>query len=163
MKKLFLASIALLSVLVFSACSSDGSVAKRAEGTYTVKRHTTVITPSVMAGSVNSNIKLVVKAEADYFVKIVIPTTSYDLNGQEMIIPEFTISGVPVVDDLENGAEILKHPFMIEGEKNVEGTIVGEFEEDGEVEVVLEYKYGKMPFPIKQTFINRWKDLDYDN
>lgn len=163
MKKLFFVSIALLSVLVFSACSSDDSVAKRLEGTYIVDCHTHVDIPSVSAGAFRSDVKLVVKAEADDFVKIVIPTTIYERNGQDMSIPEFAISGVPVVDNLENGIEIPMHPFMIEGEKNVEGTIVGEFEEDGEVEVVLEYKYGKMPFPIKQTFINRWKDLDYDN
>ena len=163
MKKLFLVSIALLSVLVFSACSSDDSVAKRAEGTYMVERHSYVTSPALSVATITSAINLVVKAEADYFVKVVIPTTSYDLEDLEMVIPEFTVSGVPVVDDLENGAEILKHPFMIEGNKNIEGTIAGEFDEDGEVEVVVEYKYGKMPFAIKQTFTNKKKDLDYDN
>ena len=42
-----------------------------------------------------------------------------------------------------------------EGEKNTEGTIVGKFYENGEVEVVVEYMYGNMPFPIKQTLENR--------
>jgi hypothetical protein len=155
MKKLFLASIALLSIFLFSACSSDDSVAKRVEGTHIVRCHASVLTPSVASGSFKRDVKLEVKAEADNFIKIVIPTVGHPHNGIEMVVPEFSISGVPVVEGLENGVEILKHSFRIEGEKNIEGTIVGTFYENGEVEVVVEYMYGNMPFPIKQTLENR--------
>ena len=58
MKKLFFVSIALLSVFVFSACSSDDSVAKRVEGTYIVRCDALVHTPSVTGGSYKSNVKL---------------------------------------------------------------------------------------------------------
>jgi hypothetical protein len=155
MKKLFLASIALLSIFLFSACSSDDSVAKRVEGTHIVRCYADVLTPSVSSQSFKRDVKLEVKAEADNFIKIVIPTVGHPHNGIEKVVPEFTISGVPVVEGLENGVEILKHSFRIEGEKNIEGTIVGTFYENGEVEVVVEYMYGNMPFPIKQTLENR--------
>lgn len=161
MKKLFLASIALLSVLLFSACSSDESVAKRTEGTYIVRRITSV--KGMTFQIVETGMELIVKAEADNFVKVVIPTTSYDLEGKNMVIPEFTIFGVPVVDDLENGTAIPKHSFLVDGKKSVKGTIEGEFNADGEVEVVVEYQYGDMPLAIEQEFDYRWKDLDYDN
>ena len=160
MKKLFFVSIALLSVLVFSACSSDDSVAKRLEGTYIVDCHTNVDIPSESAGAFRSDVKLVVKAEADDFVKIVIPTTIYERNGQDMRIPEFAISGVPVVDNLENGIEIPMHSFLVDGIKKIKGTITGEFDEYGQVEVVLEYKYGNMPYAIKQSFLKQWIDME---
>ena len=69
-----------------------------------------------------------------------------------MQIPEFTISGVAVVDDTEGGASILSHPFMIEGTKNITGTVSGEFDDDGDVDLIVQYTCGNMPFPIKQEF-----------
>jgi hypothetical protein len=41
---------------------------------------------------------------------------------------------------------------VIDGEKYIEGTINGEIEDDGDVDIDLTYKYGSMPFAIKQEF-----------
>ena len=43
MKKFFQLSLALLSVITFSACSSDTAVSKRAEGKYLVERETNMV------------------------------------------------------------------------------------------------------------------------
>jgi hypothetical protein len=150
MKKFFLASMAMLSVIVFSACSSKDSIAGRAAGQYTVERNTSVVgMPTVIEPDI---VKLKVKAEADYFVKITIPSTNYNLGGTVKNIPEFDIHAIPVIDNNENGAYIPNYSFKIEGTKNIVGTIIGDIEEDGDVDLTVQYTYGDMPLTIKQEF-----------
>ena len=72
--------------------------------------------------------------------------------GQEMTIQEVVIKNIPVIDDLENGVSIPKHTFKQEDGKYIEGTISGEIEADGDVDLTIQYKYGSMPFQIKQEF-----------
>ena len=154
MKKLFQMSIAMLSVIVFSACTSDDSMSKRAEGTYTVERVTNMVglPVGVPFTPITNTVQLNVKAVADYFVNITLPSTSYNYMGQEMTIQEVVIKNIPVIDDLENGVSIPKHTFKQEDGKYIEGTISGEIEADGDVDLTVQYTYGNMPFQIKQEF-----------
>jgi hypothetical protein len=154
MKKIFLASIALLSVMIFASCSEDNTPAQKAEGKYMVKRETNMVNlPAHMPFTpLTEQVTLVVKATSDNHGSITIPSTTYLMMGNEMTIPAFTIPNVPMLDDMENGTFIPTHQFVIDGEKYIEGTINGEIEEDGDVEIDLTYKYGSMPFAIKQEF-----------
>lgn len=154
MKKLFQMGIAMLSVLVFSACTSDDTMSKRAEGKYTVERETNMVglPVGVPFTPITNTVQLNVKAVADYFVNITLPSTSYNYMGQEMTIQEVVIKNIPVIDDLENGVSIPKHTFKQEDGKYIEGTISGEIEADGDVDLTIQYKYGSMPFQIKQEF-----------
>ncbi len=154
MKKLFQMGIAMLSVIVFSACTSDDTMSKRAEGKYTVERETNMVglPVAVPFTPFTNTVQLNVQAVADYFVNITLPSTSYKFLGQEMTIQEVVIKNIPVIDNLENGVSIPKHTFKQEDGKYIEGTISGEIEADGDVDLTIQYKYGSMPFQIKQEF-----------
>ena len=154
MKKLFQMGIVMLSVIVFSACTSDDSMSKRAEGTYTVERVTNMVglPVGIPFTPVTHTVQLKVKAVADYFVNITLPSSTYNYMGTQMTIPEMTIENIPVVDDLENGVAIPNHRFVQEDGKYIEGTISGDIEADGDVDLTVQYTYGNMPFQIKQEF-----------
>ena len=144
----------MLSVIVFSACTSDDTISKRAEGKYTVERETNMVglPVGVPFTPITNTVQLNVKAVADYFVNITLPSTSYNYMGQEMTIQEVVIKNIPVIDDLENGVSIPKHTFKQEDGKYIAGTISGEIEADGDVDLTVQYTYGNMPFQIKQEF-----------
>ena len=154
MKKLFQMGIAMLSVIVFSACTSDDTISKRAEGKDPGERETNMVglAVGVPFTPITNTVQLHVKAVADYFVNITLPSTSYNYMGQKMTIQEVVIKNIPVIDDLENGVSIPKHTFKQEDGKYIEGTISGEIEADGDVDLTIQYRYGSMPFQIKQEF-----------
>mgnify|MGYP003293463898 CR=1 FL=1 len=118
MKKIFLASIALLSVMIFASCSEDTTPAQKAEGKYMVKRETNMVNlPAQMPFTPLSDlVTLVVKATSDNHGSITIPSTTYLMMGNEMTIPAFTIPNVPMLDDMENGTFIPTHQFVIDGD-----------------------------------------------
>ena len=154
MKKLFLMSIALVSVISFGSCTNDNTPAKKAEGRYLVKRVTNMVNLPVQIPftPITDQVTLVVKATNEQHGSITIPTTTTNVMGTEMTIDPFTIPNVPMIDDLENGTFIPTHDFVIEGNKYITGTINGEIEDDGDVDIELTYKYGNMPYSIKQEF-----------
>lgn len=155
MKKLFLSCVALLSIVLFSACESKDSVSAKAEGTYMTHRTTNMVNlpPYIPFTPVEDNVSVKIKAVNELFVNLTIPTMTYVFNGQEMIIPDFTISNIPVLDAGEEGVVISNHSFTedVNG-KDVIGTIIGEIDEDGELDMEVSFKYGNMPFDLKQEY-----------
>ena len=154
MKKILLWSIALISIIGFSACSSDDGVSGLAEGRYAVTRVTNMVglPPTVSFTPLKDEVSLSIDAVADYFVDVTLPSTKYVFNGQNMEIPALVLENIPVISDNENGVYFPNHTFKQDNGKYIEGTITGEIEEDGDVELTVQYKYGSMPFQINKVF-----------
>ena len=155
MKKLFLSFIALLSIALFSACESKDSVSGKAEGTYMTHRTTNVVglPPQIPFTPIEENVSVNIKATTDTHVNIAIPTMSYEFGGQNMVIPDFTISNIPVLDAGDEGVSIANHSFTedVDG-KTVTGTMKAEIDQDGDLDMEVTFKYGAMPFALKQEY-----------
>ena len=155
MKKLFLSFIALLSIALFSACESKDGVSAKAAGTYMTHRTTNVVNlpPQYPFSPIEENVSVNIKAATDINVNITIPTMSYVFGGKEMIIPDFTISNIPVLDAGEEGVVIANHKFIENvGDKKAEGTLKAEIEPDGDLDMEVTFKYGAMHFELKQEY-----------
>lgn len=155
MKKLFLSFIALLSIALFSACESKDSVSGKAEGTYMTHRTTNMVglPPQIPFTPIEENVSVNIKAATDTHVNITIPSMSYVFGGQNMVIPDFTISNIPVLDAGDEGVVIVNHEFKenVDG-KTVTGTLKAEIEPDGDLDMEVTFKYGTMPFALKQEY-----------
>lgn len=155
MKKFFLSFIALLSIALFSACESKDGVSAKAEGTYMAHRTTNMVglPPQIPFTPIEENVSVKIKAESDTHVNLTIPTMTYVFSGQNMVIPDFTISNIPVLDAGEEGVIIASHNFSedVNGKK-VTGILKAEIELDGELDMEVSFKYGSMPFGLKQEY-----------
>ena len=155
MKKLFLSCVALLSMVMFSACESKDGVSGKAEGTYITHRTTNMVglPPQIPFTPIEENVSVNIKAATDTHVNITIPTMSYVFNGQNMTINDFTISNIPVLDAGEEGVIIASHNFTedVDGKK-VTGILKAEIELDGDLDMEVSFKYGNMPFGLKQEY-----------
>ena len=155
MKKLFLSFIALLSIALFSACESKDGVSGKAEGTYMTHRTTNMVglPPQIPFTPIEENVSVNIKAATDTHVNITIPTMSYEFKGQNMTINDFTISNIPVLDAGEEGVIIASHEFSedVNGKK-VTGILKAEIELDGDLDMEVSFKYGNMPFGLKQEY-----------
>lgn len=155
MKKLFLSGIALLSVAFFSACSEEETVSAQAEGQYLTERVTTMkdLPPMFSFTAIIETVTVKVKATGDAMVDITIPSTSYDFKGTVMTINEFDIHNIPVLDAGEDGVAIVNHTYTEEVDgKTVTGTLSADIEPDGDLDMDITIKYGKMPYEIKQEY-----------
>lgn len=155
MKKLFLSFIALLSIALFSACDSKDSVSAKAAGTYMTHRTTNMVNlpPQYPFSPIEENVSVNIKAATDTHVNITIPSMSYVFNGQNMTINEFTISNIPVLDAGDEGVVITNHSFTEKvDDKNAVGTLKAEIEPDGDLDMEVTFKYGNMPFALKQDY-----------
>ena len=114
MKKLFLSCVALLSIVLFSACESKDSVSAKAEGTYMTHRTTNMVNlpPNIPFTPVEENVSVNIKAATDTHVNITIPSMSYVFGGENKTIQDFTISNIPVLDAGEEGVVIANHKFI---------------------------------------------------
>ena len=155
MKKFFLSCIALLSIVLFSACESKDGVSGKAEGTYMTHRTTNMVglPPQIPFTPVEDNVTVKIKATSDTHVNLTIPTMTYVFSGQNMVIPDFTISNIPVLDAGEEGVIIANHNFTedVDGKK-VTGILKAEIELDGDLDMEVSFKYGSMPFGLKQEY-----------
>ena len=162
MKKLFLASIALLSVLVFSACSQDEIVTKKPEiqGEHSVRRVTNMVglPANVTFQPLTESVTLKLDVVTDELIDITLPATTYNYNGVEMTMPEFTINNVPVMTTSNNELWIFEFKFDINEDGKKDDFIEGHVRTNGELKFTVIYKYGKMPFVIEQTL----QTLDYN-
>ena len=78
---------------------------------------------------------------------------TYNFNGTDMLIPVFTIHNLPVLDAGKEGVFIPIHDFKEKVDnKDVIGKIEVEIEPDGEFDMDLTFKYGSMPFGLKQEY-----------
>lgn len=155
MKKFFLSCVALLSIVLFSACESKDSVSAKAEGTYMTHRTTNMVglPPHIPFTPIEENVSVNIKAATDIHVNITIPSMSYEFNGQNMTINDFTINNIPVLDAGEGGVVIANHKFIENvGGKKAEGTLKAEIEPDGDLDMEVTFKYGTMPFALKQEY-----------
>lgn len=154
MKKIFALGIALLSIVLLSSCSKEGGASDNAAGSYSVLRTLNLRTPpSYPFSPVSHQVKLSIKAVNDNFVNITLPGVTYNLSGQEMVLPQITLKNIPVMDDGEGGVDIYHHEFNQKaGNKTVIGVIEGEVDADGTLELDVEFTYGSMPFSIIQEF-----------
>ena len=155
MKKLFLSFIALLSIALFSACESKDGVSAKGAGTYMTHRTTNMVglPPQIPFTPVEENVSVNIKAATDTHVNITIPSMSYVFGGQNMTINDFTISNIPVLDAGEEGVIIASHNFSedVDGKK-VTGILKAEIELDGDLDMEVSFKYGSMPFGLKQEY-----------
>ena len=155
MKKLFLSFIAILSIALFSACESKDGVSAKAVGTYMTHRTTNMVglPPQIPFTPIEENVSVNIKAATDTHVNITIPTMSYVFGGQNMTINDFTISNIPVLDAGEEGVIIASHNFTedVDGKK-VTGILKAEIELDGDLDMEVSFKYGNMPFGLKQEY-----------
>ena len=155
MKKFFLLCIALLGMVMFSACESKDGVSGKAEGTYMAHRTTNMVglPPQIPFTPVEDNVTVKIKAISDTHVSLTIPTMSYVFGGQNMVIPDFTISNIPVLDAGEEGVIIASHEFSedVNGKK-VTGILKAEIELNGDLDMEVTFKYGAMPFALKQEY-----------
>ncbi len=154
MKKILTMGIALLSVILFSACGSEEGPAGDAAGTYVVVRTISMRTPPTFPFTpVSHEVKVSIKAENENFVSITLPGATYELNGQKMDLPTFTLTGIPVLSDNVGGMVIHRHDFSQKvGNKNVVGRIEGEVEADRDLDIDVEFKYGNMPYYMIQEY-----------
>ncbi len=155
MKKLFLSFIALLSIALFSACDSKDSVSAKAAGTYMTHRTTNMVNlpPQYPFSPIEENVSVNIKAATDTHVNITIPSMTYVYGGQEMVIHDFTISNIPLLDAGEEGVVITNHSFTEKvDDKNAVGTLKAEIEPDGDLDMEVTFKYGSMPFALKQDY-----------
>lgn len=155
MKKLFLSCIALLSIVLFWACGSEDGASAKAEGTYMTLRETNMVNlpPTIPFTPVKDRVTVKVKAVADDMVDVTIPSMTYKFNGTDMVIPVFTIHNLPVLDAGKEGVIIPIHDFKEKVDnKDVIGKIEVEIEPDGEFDMDLTFKYGSMPFGLKQEY-----------
>lgn len=155
MKKLFLSCIALLSIVFFSACESEDGISAKAEGTYMTHRTTNMVDlpPQYPFSPIEENVSVNIKAATDAHVNITIPSMSYVFNGRNMTINEFTISNIPVLDAGDEGVVITNHSFTVKvDDKNAVGTLKAEIEPDGDLDMEVTFKYGNMPFALKQDY-----------
>lgn len=155
MKKLFLLFIALLSIALFSACESKDGVSAKAEGTYMTHRTTNMVglPPQMPFTPIEENVSVNIKAATDTHVNITIPTMSYVFGGETKTIQDFTISNIPVLDAGEDAVFIANHSFTedVDG-KTVIGTLEAEIDQDGDLDMEVSFKYGSMPFALKQEY-----------
>lgn len=155
MKKFFYLSIALLSIVFFTACSKDKGVSSKVEGTYLTHRKTEMVNlpPNYPFTPLNDEVTVKISASADNYIDVTLPETTYNLNGQPMTIYEFTIGSIPVLDAGEEGVFTPKHDFKTKADnKDVVGSIKIEIDADGNLDMEVAYKYGAMPFGLKQVF-----------
>ncbi len=154
MKKFLTMGIALLSVMLFSCNSNEGTPAGDIEGTYSVVRTIEMRTPSILPFlPVTHNVKVTIKAQNESFVNITLPGATYTFEGQTMDLPTFTLQYIPVLDSGTEGVVIPSHDFSQKvGNKNVIGTVEGELEADGDLELDVEFKYGAMPYYMVQKY-----------
>ncbi len=154
MKKILAMGIALLSFVLFSACGNEDGPSGHAAGTYMVLRTISMrVPPTFPFIPVSHETKLTIKAENENFVNIILPGASYTLEGEQMDMPTFTLRSIPVLDDGKGGITIPHHDFNQKvGNKTVIGTIEGDVEADGDLELDVEFKYGAMPFYMIQKY-----------
>lgn len=155
MKKFFNLSIALLCAVLFSACNSEDGPSNKAEGTYMTHRKTEMVNlpPTIPFTPLNDEVTVKISAAADNYIDVTVPSTSYNFNGQPMTIPAFTISNIPVLDAGKEGVFVPKHEFKAkDGNKDIVGIIEIEIEPDSDLDMEVTYKYGVMPFGLKQEF-----------
>ncbi len=155
MKKFMIWGLALLSTMLFTACSDDNGVAGDAEGNYIALRTIYMrLSPEIPFTPVTNKVQVAIKAENESYVSISLPAATYTNNGQEMHMPSFIIKNVSVLNNSDGDVVILQQRFeqIVEGNKTVVGTIEGEVENDGELDLVVEFKYGNMPFYMIQEF-----------
>lgn len=125
------------------------------EGTYLTHRKTEMVNlpPTIPFTPLNDEVTVKISASADNYIDVTLPSTSYNFNGQPMTIPAFTISNIPVLDAGEEGVFTPKHDFKTkEGNKDIVGSIKIEIDADGNLDMEVAYKYGAMPFGLKQVF-----------
>lgn len=155
MKKFFLSCVALLSIVLFSACESKDGVSAKAAGTYMTHRTTNMVglPPQIPFTPVEDSVSVNIKAATDTHVNITIPSMSYEFNGKNMPINDFTISNIPVLDAGDEGVVIVNHEFKENvGGKEAKGTLKAEIEPDGDLDMEVTFKYGTMPFALKQEY-----------
>lgn len=155
MKKFFYLSIALLSIVIFTACSKDKGVSSKVEGTYLTHRKTEMVNlpPTIPFTPLNDEVTVKISTSGSDFISVTLPSTTYNFNGQPMTIPELTIGNIPVLDAGEEGVFTPKHDFKTkEGNKDIVGSIKIEIDADGDLDLEVAYKYGAMPFGLKQVF-----------
>ena len=155
MKKFFLSFIALLSIALFSACESKDSVSGKAAGTYMTHRTTNMVglPPHIPFTPIEENVSVNIKAATDTHVNITIPSMSYVFGGENKTIQDFTISNIPVLDAGDEGVVIVNHEFTENvGGKEAKGTLKAEIEPDGDLDMEVTFKYGTMPFALKQEY-----------
>ena len=158
MKKIFLASIALLSIVIFSSCESTKGPALSAEGTYMTSRKTEInktLSPGSFAAfdvnMVEKNVKVQIKAVSDQFVEITLPSTTFTGMGAPMVIPAIIVPNVPVLGDGDGDVDIVPYTYE-DKEKGVFVQISGDIEDDGDIELKTTVKYGKMPLFLDQEY-----------
>lgn len=154
MKKIIAMGIALLSVVLFSACGNEDGPSGHAAGTYVVERTINMrVPPTFPFTPVTHQTKVTIKAENENFVSIVLPGASYTLGEDRMDLPTFTLGNIPVLDDGNGGIKIPQHDFNQKvGNKTVIGNIEGEVKADGNLQMDVEFMYGAMPFYMIQTY-----------
>lgn len=154
MKKIFAMGIALLSVFCFTSCGNEDGPSDNVKGTYVVERTIEMrLPPSIPFMPVTHQTKLTMESVNEDFVNISLPGAIYTMNGEEMDLPSFTLLNVPVMDDGNGGVKIPHHEFSQKVEKkDVIGVIEGEVDSDRELELVVEFKYGSMPFYMIHTY-----------
>lgn len=158
MKKFFLLCIALLSMVMFSACESTNGPAANAEGTYMTSRKTEInktLSPGNFASfnvnMVEKNVKVQIKAVSDQFVEITLPSTTFTGMGDPMTIPAITVPNVPVLGDDDGDVDIVSYTYT-DNDKGVFVQISGEIEDDGDIELKTTVKYGRMPLFLDQEY-----------
>ena len=109
--------------------------------------------PQIPFTPIEENVSVKIKAASDTHVNLTIPTMTYVFSGQNMVIPDITINNIPVLDAGEEGVSIANHSFTedVDG-KTVTGTLKAEIEPDGDLDMEVTFKYGTMPFALKQEY-----------
>lgn len=134
---------------------NDNAISGKAAGTYMTHRTTNMVglPPQIPFNPIEENVSVNIKAATDTHVNITIPTMTYVFSGQNMEIPDFTISNIPVLDAGDEGVVIVNHEFKENvGGKEVTGTLKAEIEPDGDLDMEVTFKYGSMPFALKQDY-----------
>ncbi len=154
MNKIKSLGIALLSVFFVSCGDNDDCPSSQIEGTYKMTRTIRMETPAYFPFTpVTQTVSVTIKPQGENHTLVTLPGASYKLNGQEMVLPSFTIVGVPVINDLEGGVVIPSHDFKMNvGRKDVIGNIKGELDADGDIELDVKFKFGSMPYLMVQEY-----------
>ncbi len=164
MNKILSIAVALLCVILFPACDSKGDCPFdcnggdcpfcKAEGMYTVTRTIRLRMPSASSFlPVTHETWLEIESQGDSYLNITLPGVIYKLGEQEMNLPTFTLRNVPVMRGSKGELVIPKYSFTQKVDKKYAvGTLEGELETDGDVDLDVEFKYGDMPYYIIQEY-----------